>query len=142
MNNPNTYKVEITQKEESVTTCVDDWDEVRIHHPLYSASFLYSMIFMLEELSFVNSIYIASNGLLRLNIKGYKATVWEDISIHPSEGVLLIMRNYKDEYTPLEDEIIDAIKDYTIKITDKMQDVDNIFNILSNEYEESKEGQK
>ena len=122
MNNPNEYKADITQKEEYVSTCVDDWDEITINHPLYSASFLYSLIFILEELSFVDSAYIATNGLLRMNLKGHKATVGEDISIHPNDGSLMVMRNYKDEYAPLEDEIIDTIKEHTNKINAKMQD--------------------
>lgn len=111
--NPQIYKEKIIIEENLRHAPIDSWDEVSLSHPIFNASYLYSLIPVFEELDFVQNAYIASNGLVRLNIKGKRSNMFNDIALHPGDESILLIRDYRDEFKIMEDIIIDLIKTLT-----------------------------
>lgn len=113
INDPTPYQSEVKKTEKFVNTHIDSWDQVLIEHPIFNQEFLYSLIPSLQQLDFVSEAYIANNGLLRLNIEGKTASIFEDIALNPDEGKISMIRESSDEYKSMEDEIIEAIINHT-----------------------------
>lgn len=114
---PEIFRVDVKTEEKNVHAPIDSWMEFRISHPLFSTSFLYALIPVFENLEFVDSAYIATNGLVRLNIKGKKSNMFEDIALHPSdEGMITIIRSDLEGYEDLEDEVLQAVIRHTERV--------------------------
>ena len=122
--NPYIYNKEILLEEELKHAPIDSWYVVTLSHSLFNPSYLYSLIPLFEEIEFVDSVYIASNGLVRLNLKGRPSTVFEDIAIHPGNENIKLIRDHRKEYNNLEDEVIELIQKYTKNIISKIESWD------------------
>lgn len=117
MKKPEKYNQEEVKREETYKSApIDSWKEIEIKHPLYGEVFLYSIAPLLEKLPFVKSVYIASNGLLRLNIKGKSANTFDDIALNPSPGKILIIEDDRDEYRDMAEVVLEEIIAHTRKI--------------------------
>lgn len=103
-----------------VETCVCDWIEVKIKHKRINKKYIISLLPKFLELDFVYDAYKADNGLFRLNMIGnhdrcnpfLNKGVPADICIHAHKGYCIIMRNSSEEYTRMENIIINIITDH------------------------------
>ena len=107
-NEPDMYNKKTRVEEKWIDTHIDSWEEIRMIHPILNDSFLYAIVSDFGELEFVKKWYIAGNGIVRLEIEGGER-FFGDITVHPGEGNLLIMRNGKREYIEFENNIRDLI---------------------------------
>ena len=97
-----------------VNALIDDWDEVNIKHSKINEKFFDYLIKEITVLDFVEKVYIASNGLIRINIKDVTPkegwTFHSDIALHPNTGSLCMMRNERQNiFKKYEDEVINFI---------------------------------
>ncbi len=115
------YKERVIQEEELMNSHIDSWDEVKLTHPLFNDTFLYTIAPILGEIEFISDIYIASNGLLRLNIEGKGSNIFNDIALHPKEGEILLIRSEKTGYKDMEDLVIKTIIRYVEEVKRNMK---------------------
>jgi hypothetical protein len=103
--------------EEYVETCVDNWDNIKVEHRLINSSFLYSIIPAIEKYDMVQRVWIAMNGLVRINLKGFDGyDRVSDISLHPNKGYFSIIRSLDEEVRICENAIISIILDEITRI--------------------------
>lgn len=116
-------------KEEYVETHVDNWDDIEVQHALISPGFIYSLINDIEKFDWVEKVYIANNGLLRINVKGItlkKDKLFKkDIAIHPNDGKFSIIRDHSGKLTTYENLIVELIIQH-IKNTQNYMDGNRI----------------
>lgn len=100
--------------EYNVSTCVDSWDEIKVQNKNINIDFLMSIIPDLKNLEFVRDVYIADNGLLRIDIKNLTPiSAWkysDDIAVHPASGHFTMMRHDNtSEFKEYEDIVVNTI---------------------------------
>lgn len=83
---------------EYLVSCnIDSWDEVKVEHKKISNRFLKSIMKDIRTLDFVSNCYIATNGLIRIDIEGITASssfsFLNDVAIHPNRGHFTIIRH-------------------------------------------------
>lgn len=107
------YIEEPEVKEEYVEICVYNWDDIEVQHALISPGFIYSLINDIKKFDWVEKVYIANNGLLRINVKGItdpnKKIFKNDIAIHPNDGKFSIIRDHSGKLTAHENLIVQLI---------------------------------
>lgn len=115
------YDVPLKKGSGHATTNIEDFDYVELIHPIFEREFLYAMIPELESLPFVDSAYIASNNLVRLNLAGKEPFDYgEDIALNSGEGKVFVIRNFDKQYHPLEDEVISLVEKRASQIVRKL----------------------
>lgn len=110
-------KEPILIKEYEVLTSVENWDEVSITHKLISKKYFKWLMPKFEQLSFASKVYYANNGVFRICMIGNEKGVIpalnrgipDDICIFPHKGYCTIIRNEKQDYYEMEQQVIDII---------------------------------
>lgn len=116
------YDVEVSRASGHATTNIEDFDYVELIHPIFEREFLYAMIPEFESLPFVDSAYIASNNLVRLNLASKKPYDYgEDIALNSGKGKVFVIRNFDKQYHPLEDEVISLIEKKASEVVKKLE---------------------
>lgn len=97
--------------EYSVSCSIDSWDEVKVEHKKISNRFLKSIMKDIRMLDKVTNCYIATNGLIRIDIDGITSSssfrFFNDVAIHPNRGYFTMIRN--ESLKNYEDMIINFI---------------------------------
>ena len=106
--------------EQFIETCVEDWDDLRVEHRLINASFLYSIIPMIEKYDMVEKVWVAMNGLIRINVRGgkkeFKGLKNSDIALHPNKDYFSIIRSEDVEIRRYENAIVSIVLDEITRI--------------------------
>ena len=106
-----------TITEQFIETCVEDWDDLRVEHRLINASFLYSIIPMIEKYDMVQRVWVAMNGLVRINIKGFdNHDRVSDIELHPNKGYFSIIRSEDVKIRQFENAIVSIVLDEITRV--------------------------
>lgn len=103
--------------EYSVETSVCDWIEVKIKHKKLNKKYIKLLFSKFKELDFVYDTYQADNGLFRLNMIGnynrcnpfLHKGIPPDICISVYKGYCIIIRNHREGYEEMENNIISII---------------------------------
>lgn len=104
-------------EEYEVLTSVEDWTEVSITYKLISKKYLKWLMPKFEQVPFASKVYYANNGVFRICMIGNEKGVIpalnrgipEDICIFPYKGYCTIMRNEKQGYYEMEQQVIEII---------------------------------
>ena len=95
----NFVETEIVVQENEVETCIDNWDELCLAHPLVSPTWVYSLIPELLKLDGISKVYIARNGLLRCELKEIEYSTQkffrDDVALHIKEGEISLIKTTK-----------------------------------------------
>lgn len=101
-------------QEYNVDTSVDCWVEVKITHPNINKE---QMTRLIESISptidWCEKSYIASNGLIRLNIKnvtiidgGTIDRYFTDLALHVNDGEVILQRNSRRNFMMYENDLL------------------------------------